>query len=165
MTGRVRLRVIPAAEVYRVLGGGRPHPAGIRLHEDYPLADTLDAMAMLVGAHEAMGLGPRIARRPAWWIHQVLVEDLVVGDVGFHGPPAQSSPRTVEIGYGLVPPWRGQGVATRACALILATAWADGADEVLARADTDHGASQRVLAKNGFRRRADGAFAISRAAA
>lgn len=162
---RVWLRPVPAAEVYRLLGGVGSHPVGVRLHQDYPLADTLDAMAMLVGAHQAMGAGPEIARRPRWWIYQVVVDGLVVGDIGFHGPPTETWPRTVEIGYGLVAPWWGQGVATRACALILATAWADGADEVLARADPANRASQRVLVKNGFRHRADGAFAISRDAA
>lgn len=160
---QVRLRAVPASEVYQLLGGRRPHGAGVRLHGDYPLADTLDAMAMLVGAHQAMGPETRIARRPRWWIHQVVVDGLVVGDVGFHGPPG-ASPRTVEIGYGLVPPWRGRGVATRACALILQRAWADGADLVVAETEPANLASQQVLLNNDFRRRADGTFVISRVA-
>jgi hypothetical protein len=160
--GRVRLRAVPASEVYQLLGGQRPHGAGVRLHEDYPLVDTLDAMAMLVGAHQVMAPRARISRRPRWWIHQVVVENLVVGDIGFHGPPGPESPRTVEIGYGLVRPWRGQGVATRACALVLQTAWADGADLVVAETEPGNLASQRVLLNNDFRRRADGTFVISR---
>jgi len=159
---RVRLRAVPAPEVYQLLGGQRPHGAGVRLHADYPLDDTLNAMAMLAGAHQAMTSRQTIARRPRWWIHQVVVDGVVVGDIGFHGPPGDETPRTVEIGYGLVPHWRGLGVATRACALILEMAWADGAEVVVAETVPANLASQRVLLNNGFRRRADGTFVISR---
>lgn len=153
---------LPPADAYALLAGRRPEPTPARWDTDYPMTETLDAIAMLLAAHEAM-TGVRVTtRRPLWWIFQIVVDGLVVGDISFHGPPADSSPRTVEVGYGVVPSWRGRGVATRACALVLETAWADGADLVIAETAPGNVASQKVLLSNGFRRRPDGVFMISR---
>jgi RimJ/RimL family protein N-acetyltransferase len=158
----VTLRPVPVAEADRLLAGGRPESVGLQLHPDYPMAGTLDAVAMLFRAYQAMTGWRRPARQPSWWIHQVVVDGLVVGDVGFHGPPGPESPRTVEIGYDVVPGWRRQGVASRACALILQVAWADGAEVVLAETEPANVASQRVLTRNGFARRPDGLFEVTR---
>ena len=68
----------------------------------------------------------------------------------------------VEIGYSVVPAWRGRGVASRACALIVQQAWQDGAESVVAETDDDNVASQAVLLRNGFQRRPDGVFMIKR---
>ena len=68
---------------------------------------------------------------------------MVVGDIGFHGPPEPGSRAVVEIGYAVVPAWQGRGVATRACALILDQAWRDGAD--LVQAEAGGPASRAVL--------------------
>jgi RimJ/RimL family protein N-acetyltransferase len=127
-------------------------------HREYPLPDTIDAIAMLVAAHRAM-LG-KVSASPAWWIHQIVVDGVVIGDIGFHGPP--SPELAVEIGYSVVPAWRGRGVATRACALIVQQAWQDGADTVIAETDAGNVASQAVLLRNGFQRRPDGVFMINR---
>jgi [ribosomal protein S5]-alanine N-acetyltransferase len=129
-----------------------------RWHREYPMLDSVDAIAMLFAAHRAMT--GTVKESPAWWIHQIIVDGVVVGDIGFHGPP--SPEREVEIGYSVVPAWRGQGVATRACSLILQQAWQDGADTVVAETDDGNVASQAVLLRNGFRRRPDGVFAIDR---
>jgi RimJ/RimL family protein N-acetyltransferase len=75
---------------------------------------------------------------------------LVIGALGFFGPPDETG--TVEIGYGVVPEARGQGVATEAVAALLA--FADGRPEVrkvVASTDLDNFASQRVLVKSGLR--------------
>ncbi len=75
---------------------------------------------------------------------------LVVGALGFFGPPDETG--TVEIGYGVVPEARGRGVATEAVAALLA--FADGRPEVrkvVASTDLDNFASQRVLLKSGLR--------------
>ena len=103
---------------------------------------------MVFAAHQAMTGG--IGKSPAWWIHQIVVDGVVVGDIGFHGPPGPEL--AVEIGYSVVPAWRGRGVASRACALILQQAWQDGADTVVAETDHDNVASQAVLLRNGFQR-------------
>ena len=70
--------------------------------------------------------GP-LVQQPAWWLSQIVVDSWVVGDIGFHGPPGDQAPARVEIGYCVVPSWRGRGVASRACALIVEQAWTLGA--------------------------------------
>jgi RimJ/RimL family protein N-acetyltransferase len=127
-------------------------------HSEYPLPDSIDAIALLFAAHRAM-LGA-VGESPKWWIHQIVVDGVVVGDIGFHGPP--SPELAVEIGYSVVPAWRGRGVASRACALILQQAWQDGADTVVAETDAGNVISQIVLLRNGFQRRPDGIFLINR---
>ena len=127
-------------------------------HPEYPLPDSIDAIAMLFAAHRAM-LGA-VSKSPSWWIHQIVVDGVVVGDIGFHGPP--SPELAVEIGYSVVPALRGRGVASRACALIVQQAWQDGADTVIAETDADNVVSQAVLRRNGFQRRSDGVFMINR---
>jgi RimJ/RimL family protein N-acetyltransferase len=130
----------------------------LRWHPEYPLPDSIDAISMVVAAHRATA--GRTEDSPAWWIHQIVVDGVVVGDIGFHGPP--DGDRAVEIGYSVVPGWRRRGVATRACALILQQAWQDGAEIVVAETDHDNAASQAVLLRNGFQRRPDGVFMINR---
>lgn len=72
----------------------------------------------------------------------------VVGLVGSKAFP--------EIGYVLDPVVYGQGVATEALRAILPSLWevmpfgAQGWDYVIARVDTENGASMRVLENNGF---------------
>jgi ribosomal-protein-alanine N-acetyltransferase len=135
------------------VGGARPS-----WHPEYPLPDSIDAIAMLFASHRAM-LGA-VNESPAWWIHQMIVDGVVVGDIGFHGPPGPEL--AVEIGYSVVPAWRGRGVASRACSLILQQAWQDGAATVIAETDADNVASQVVLLRNGFEHRPDGVFLINR---
>ncbi len=151
---------MPVAEGRQLLAGLRPASGTVELHPDYPMSETLDALAMLTDAYEVMGR--KRPDDPRWWIHQIVVAETVVGDIGFHGPPGPDPPLTVEIGYAVVPPWRGRGVATRACRLILARAWADGADRVVAETDPANLASQRVLGAAGFRAGIDGAYVINR---
>lgn len=127
-------------------GTGAPAP-GLRWHPQYPLAETLDVLTMLVAAHRETGT---VAASPAWWLHQILLDDLVVGDVAFHGPPPEGGPVRVEIGYDVVAGLRGRGIATRACRLILEEAWRAGAERVLAETEPDNLASQRVLLACGF---------------
>lgn len=162
MTGPVTLRAVPVREVRALLDGGAV--PGRRLHPDYPLPDSMHAMAMLLGAHEAV-TGTRLVHRPAWWIHQIVLDAVVVGDIGFHGPPPAEPPYEVEIGYLVVPGLRGRGVATQACAQLLRLAWLEGADVVLAETEPGNVASERVLEKNGFQRGADGGWSINRVAA
>ena len=150
------------AAARRLVEGRAPDPVDQRAwHPDYPLPDTVDALQLLLAAHEAVGT---LAGLPRWWVHEIRVGGQVVGDVGFHGPPPEAGPVVVEIGYAVVPALRGQGIATRACALLLQRAWRDGADQVLAETDPDNGASRAVLRHNGFRARLCGDFAVDRPA-
>jgi [ribosomal protein S5]-alanine N-acetyltransferase len=144
--GDLRLVPLPVDVARRMLAGDLEPEAISHWHPEYPLPDSLDAIAMALAAHQAMtgaSDGP-----PTWWIHHIVVDGVVVGDIGFHGPPGPD--RVVEIGYSVVPAWRRQGVATRACDLILQQAWRDGAEIVIAETDHDNVASQAVLMSNGF---------------
>jgi RimJ/RimL family protein N-acetyltransferase len=156
----VTLRAWPLDLARRlVAGSGLDAAATAPWHPGYPLADTVDALTMLLAAHEAAG---PLAGRPDWWVHEIRVDGQVVGDVGFHGPPAPSRPVVVEIGYAVVPQLRNRGVATRAVGLLLQRAWRDGADQVLAETDEHNLASQAVLRGAGFRRRLCGDWAAAR---
>ena len=141
----------------RELVEARPSAAtSQRWHPEYPLSETLDALGMLFAGYEASG--ENLTGEPDWWIHQLVVDDQVVGDIGFHGPPADGS---VEIGYGVVPASRGRGLATRACALLVEVAWRAGAEAVLAEAEPGNPASRRVLLNNGFTAVDDRRFLIN----
>ena len=86
-----------------------------------------------------------------------------VGDMYLRATRTPAGPDgVVEIGYTVVPAWRGRGVASRACGLIVEQAWRDGAEIVIAETDDDNVASQAVLLRNGFQRRPDGVFMIKR---
>jgi len=165
------LRLVPLpVEIARQLRAGslgRPTRAERpQWHAEYPLPDSIDAIAMVMAAHQAMtgavlsSSKGAIDETPAWWIHHIVVNDVVVGDIGFHGPAGPD--RAVEIGYTVVPAWRGRGVASRACGLIVEQAWQDGAEIVIAETEDDNVASQAVLLRNGFQRRPDGVFMIKR---
>jgi RimJ/RimL family protein N-acetyltransferase len=158
----VSLRAVPVVEVRALLGGWISTSTQTPWHPEYPQAETFDGWSMLLSAHETMGLLGPSAPVPPWWVHQIVVADQVVGDIGFHGPPPDGGPRLVEIGYGVVPDQRRQGIATAACALLLDLAWRDGADLVTARTDADNLASQRVLLSNGFVPLPDGSFRVTR---
>ncbi len=112
------------------------------------MSETVDAVSLLIQAHAAAGWSSE--HQPPWWLHQIVLDNRVVGDVGFHGPPAPDGPVEVEIGYNVVEDLRGLGVGTASCALILDLAWAAGADVVVAETTADNVASQRVLLRNGF---------------
>lgn len=75
----------------------------------------------------------------------------VVGDAGFKGPPGPAG--TVEIGYSVLPGWRGRGYAAEAAGALVA--WArrrPGVRAVVAGCDQDNVASIRTLERVGFHR-------------
>lgn len=161
--GRVRLVPVTPEAAGAVLAGGHLPHGGVPWHEQYPLTETYDALGMTARTHEALGWAGQSV--PRWWMSQIVVDDVVVGDIGFHGPPADPTgpgggASVVEIGYDVVPALRGRGIATAACALVLARAWADGATEVVAETALDHAASQRVLINAGFRATGPGTYAV-----
>lgn len=173
----VHLVPITPAAAWAVLAGGHLPRGELDWHEEYPLTETYDALGMAVRTHDALGW--RGKTLPRWWMFQIVLDEVVVGDIGFHSPPAEGPGRmdgsgcrgesgplggcgVVEIGYDVVPALRGRGIATRACGLILDRAWCDGATEVIAETALGHRASQRVLTKVGFRATGPGTYSISR---
>ncbi|MET1003950.1 MAG: GNAT family N-acetyltransferase [Propionibacteriaceae bacterium] len=160
----IRLRPLPVAEGNALVAGSGAPPAGLRWHPDYPMTETLEALGMILAAHRVMGLAADA--EPDWWISQIVLGDLVVGDIGFHGPPVTplvgQQEVDVEIGYNVVPELRGRGIATRAVGLLLEQAWRAGATVVRAETDADNAASRGVLLRAGFTALGHDQYAITR---
>jgi RimJ/RimL family protein N-acetyltransferase len=154
----VRLVRIPVVTARALVRGTLERPGD--WHPEFPADGTLNAARMLLGTYAALEVDPEPS---PWWFFGVVVDGTVVGDAGFHGPPPEDGQAEVEIGYQIVPPFRRRGVATRACALLLAHAWRNGAEVVRAEVEDDNpyaAASLAVLRANGFRPTAQGDLAV-----
>lgn len=82
----------------------------------------------------------------------LLSNDLVIGGIGFFGPPDETG--TVEVGYCVAPEVEGRGYATEALLALLHHGFTDGrVRQALADTARDNLASQRVLEKAGLRRK------------
>lgn len=142
-TERIELRPITPAVAAALRAG---EDGGLDWLGGGPFEGTLDACGGLLKAHEA-GL-----YEEAWGAYAIVLraEGTAVGGVGFHGPPRGGS---CEIGYDLVPPARGRGLATEAARLVTAFALAHpGVDHVVAHTEPANVASQAVLGRAGFAR-------------
>ena len=138
-TARLRLELIGPEEAARMLAGER-RPTW---HPDYPRDDDFAAVSMIDGSVADLSWSPR---------HVVRAFDgLVVGSIGFFGPPtvADDGVPEAEIGYGLVEDARGRGVASEAVSGLLTHTDRIGV-RVRASVLPDNTASVRVLAKCGF---------------
>jgi RimJ/RimL family protein N-acetyltransferase len=133
-TERLRLPLWTAEDIARLRGGERADD----WHADFPRDDDRDAASMW---HDGDPWGPR----------SIVLDGVVVGSIGFFGPPSQAEdgvPET-EVGYGLVEDARGAGVATEALTAVLDAADAAGV-RIRASVRPDNAPSIRVLAKCGF---------------
>jgi RimJ/RimL family protein N-acetyltransferase len=134
-TTRLRLRALTAA-LAEDMHAGRRHPDW---HPEFPREDDLDAASLTP-----------IAGWGSWTVVR-RADGLVVGTLGFFGPPAAAAdgvPET-EVGYGLVAEARGVGIATEALLALLAEV-DRRAVRLRASVDPANAASLRVLAKAGF---------------
>ena len=133
-TDRLSLLLWSADDVALLRGSGRRPD----WHPDFPREDDRDAASMW---HDGDPWGPR----------SVVLDDVVVGSMGFYGPPgpAADGRAEAEVGYGLVEPARGAGLATEALSAMVAAAEGVGV-RVRASVLPDNAASIRVLAKCGF---------------
>jgi [ribosomal protein S5]-alanine N-acetyltransferase len=77
-----------------------------------------------------------------------LTSGLVVGSIGCHRPPDDEM--AVEIGYGIAPEVRNQGLTSEAARLLLAELVMGGVQLVTARTRPDNPPSHAVLRHNGF---------------
>jgi RimJ/RimL family protein N-acetyltransferase len=141
---RLCLRQLEPGEARALLQGQadpeRPWMAG------YPTQGTLIAVEAFVRAIDN-GADPG-----AFGVYQLVRsgDGMVIGDIGFHGPPNQAG--AVTVGYGLAPGARGNGYATEALRALVAWALAQpGVASV--EADTTHAnlPSQRVMERAGMR--------------
>jgi ribosomal-protein-alanine N-acetyltransferase len=136
-TARLRLELVTPVEAKAMLAGRR----GPNFHPAYPRKDDLDAFSM-IGA-DGSPWDPRHIVRA--------FDSLVVGSIGFFGPPAPADDEVeeVEVGYGLVEDARGHGAATEALRGLLAITDQLGV-RVRAGVEPSNRPSVRVLAKCGF---------------
>ncbi len=144
-TERLELRPLPAAAA-AALPGDRAAAAGLigaGLPDEWPQPDLLDALPMQAAASppdEVFGV----------WVMVERESGLVVGDIGFLGPPDQGS---MEIGYAVVPSRRRLGYAAEAAAALTAWAFAQpGVRRLTARCLPGNLGSIRTLERTGFRR-------------
>jgi ribosomal-protein-alanine N-acetyltransferase len=116
-----------------------------RVPDDWPGPDFAGYLPTLVEllAHDA-----ELSR----WVRLAVQTSarLLVGDMGFHGPPNEQC--TVEIGYSIVPASRRQGYASEGVQALIAWAFAQPqVQRIIARCAPDNIASRRILEKAGLR--------------
>ena len=138
-TERLVLHALSSVEAERIVNRA-PNEADL-WHEDYSLEDELDPLR---------SLGDSLDAHPAFTLYMIqMAEDRrAIGGIGFFG--ARGADGVVELGYGLVEPMRGLGLATEALLAAIAIAATHGAVRVEADTAVDNIASQRVLVKAGF---------------
>lgn len=131
--GNLVLRPVPPAEAAALVKGDF---SGIHRGEGWPHEDSLD------------GLGMVAAGRTLGWL--IMLDDLVVGECGTHGPPNAAG--VVEIGYGLAAPYRGKGYGRQTVRAL--SQWLLGQPDVaglIAHTDPANTPSRRSLEGAGFR--------------
>jgi RimJ/RimL family protein N-acetyltransferase len=133
-SARVELPLWSADDVAAIRGGER-RPGW---HPQFPREDDRDVAALW-------------REGDPWSTRSVVADGLVVGSIGFYGPPepAADGHPEAEVGYGLVEDARGRGLMTDALATVLRVTDAQGV-RVRASVDPTNRASLRVLAACGF---------------
>ncbi|HEY0841035.1 MAG TPA: GNAT family N-acetyltransferase [Vulgatibacter sp.] len=145
-----RLRLVPcAASVARAAESGGADAAeqllGMHVHSSWPSPDLRE---ILPGYADAVDADPSMLGWGLWLVVDGRGRNLV-GDVGFKGPPGPEG--SIEIGYGIVPPFRRKGLATEAVRGLLGWAWAQpGVRRITARCFAVNEPSIAVLSKVGF---------------
>jgi RimJ/RimL family protein N-acetyltransferase len=144
-TPRLELRTLPPEAAGLILSD-RPAAErliGAALADGWPAADLLDILPAQAAA---------TAETAPWgiWTLIDLVDDTVIGEAGFLGPPDPDG--AVEMGYSIVPERRGRRLASEAAAALAAWAFGHGARTVIATTDPDNIPSMRTLEASGFER-------------
>ncbi|MFC8509575.1 GNAT family N-acetyltransferase [Streptomyces sp. NPDC057411] len=141
-TERLVLRPLGVEDARRIVEG--EPGAGERWAEGYPgVGDKASAGGFLNGVAERGDPGAYRA-----YAIRVRADDLVIGGIGFHGPPGPDG--VVTIGYGLVPGFRGRGYASESLRALIARAREAGASAVRGDANLDNVDSQRVMEAAGM---------------
>lgn len=156
----LELVLLTRSEAERVVRGRRGHDRQLDRPwaDEYPLEGDIRAcvaylaqLAAAPGGRRLGGVGvsaPPPAQADPFGYYQIVVSGEAAGGIGFHGPPRRGG---VEIGYGVVPAVRGQGVATEALRRMLTLAGElNGVRMVRGRTTEDNVASQRVMLNAGM---------------
>jgi ribosomal-protein-alanine N-acetyltransferase len=122
------------------------HILGARVPQTWPGADFARMLPRIARGSEEVSPGAALTRLI---VHAA--DETLVGETGFHGPPDASG--TVEVGYSIVPAYRGRGLGTEATRALIRDALArPGIRRITAECLDDNTASLRVLEKLGMRR-------------
>jgi RimJ/RimL family protein N-acetyltransferase len=141
----LELRLLTRSEAERVIARRRDPVADPPWAAGYPLDGDSRACAAYVTHLPSSGGSDAV---DVFGYYQVLEDGLVVGGIGFHGPP---SGNVVEVGYGVVPAVRERGVATQALRILLdVAAGLEGVRRVVGRTEETNVASQRVMSGVGM---------------
>ncbi len=98
----------------------------------------------------------RDPRQGPWLIRAIVLKQkgTAIGQIGFHGRPGVNALRAddaVELGYSVLPAFRGSGFATEAARGLMQWAWKErGVGRVLASVGPSNLASVRVVERLGF---------------
>jgi RimJ/RimL family protein N-acetyltransferase len=142
LTTRLQLHAIDVAQAERIVARS-PGPDD-SWSDDFPFEGDVGAVGAFLRATAAHG-----EQRPFGYYRITRLSDgRAVGGLGFKGQPGGGC---VEIGYGLVPSARGHGYAAEAVIALLTVAADHGLSRVIADTTLDNIASQRTLARAGFR--------------
>jgi ribosomal-protein-alanine N-acetyltransferase len=119
---------------------------GARVPQTWPGADFTRMLPHIARGAEGASPGAEPTRLI---VHAA--DETLIGETGFHGPPDASG--TVEVGYSIVPAYRGRGLATEATRTLIQDAIArqTGIRRITAECLDDNTASLRVLEKLGMR--------------
>ena len=146
-TQRLEWRGWTLAAFDALLGGRRDEAAatlGVALSHDFPNEEYRD---ILPWVRDRLQANPE----RGGWDGVVVQRDgpTAVGTMGFKAPPDEAG--KVEIGYGILPAYRGRGYASELVAALTAWAFLHGATVVEARTRPDNIPAHRVLERAGFR--------------
>jgi ribosomal-protein-alanine N-acetyltransferase len=116
---------------------------GARVPEAWPGADFATMLPRIARGVEQTGVEPtRLIDHTA--------DRTLIGETGFHGPPDGSG--TVEVGYSIVPDYRGRGFASEATRALIERAFErPGIRRVTAECLDNNIASLKVLERMGMR--------------
>jgi [ribosomal protein S5]-alanine N-acetyltransferase len=119
---------------------------GARVTDDWPNPDFADALSFVradVRRHTSYSEWQRLL------VHSE--DEVIVGDAGFKSLPDEHG--SVEVGYGIIPPYRKQGLALEATAVLVEWAWGHSqVHQIVAECLLSNEASRRVLERLGMER-------------
>ena len=119
---------------------------GARVPQTWPGADFARMLPHIARGAEGASPGAGSTRLI---VHAA--DETLIGETGFHGPPDTSG--TVEVGYSIVPAYRGRGFAAEATRALNQHVLArPGIRRIIAECLDDNVASMRVLEKLGMLR-------------
>lgn len=158
VTDRLRLEPFTLTDSESILSGRRE----LSWAPGYPTAGDRE-VAQWVSSPRFLPQDPRFGPR------KILLRQggVVVGGVGFHGAPRDGE---VEIGFGIAPEWRGQGIGAEAVTAFVRYAFTlPGVRRIRAETEPGNEASGRTLGRAGLALVADAGgrrqYAAARAAA